>query len=88
MTLGKLTERQEEILEWIVGHFRETLCFPTFRELGSHFGAISTNAVFDHITALHRKGYLCKTGGKAWTFTGEARDLYGLYFEEKEERDG
>ena len=53
-----LTPRQKLIIEYIVQFTFENLFQPTIREIGAHFGIVSTNGVSDHLKALHRKGYL------------------------------
>jgi len=53
-----LTERQEEILNFI-NSFREINGFPpTIREIARHFGMSSTFGVKKHLDALVKKGYL------------------------------
>jgi len=55
---NKLTERQQEILDFIL-KFKETNDFPpTLREIGKNFDIISTFGVKRHIDALVKKGYL------------------------------
>lgn len=53
-----LTKRQAAILSYIVSAFRERRMAPTVMEIGSHFGFRSTNAVFQHLSALRKKGYI------------------------------
>ncbi|MBM4307256.1 MAG: transcriptional repressor LexA [Deltaproteobacteria bacterium] len=53
----ELTERQREIFEFIQGFIREKGYPPSIREIGEHFH-IYPRAVFDHLKALERKGYL------------------------------
>ena len=53
----ELTERQREIFEFIQGFIRERGYPPSIREIGEHFH-IYPRAVFDHLKALERKGYL------------------------------
>lgn len=55
-----LTERQREILGYIVQHIRENGYPPTVREIASAFGIRSTNGVADHLKGLERKGYLAR----------------------------
>lgn len=57
----ELTERQREILEFIQGFIRERGYPPSIREIGGHFH-IYPRAVFDHLKALERKGYLKRQG--------------------------
>lgn len=53
-----LTDRQREILEFIVESIREEGLPPTIAEIGLRFGISSTNGVNDHLQALERKGYI------------------------------
>jgi len=52
-----LTPRQREILDFVKGFTRESGYPPSVREIGRHFD-IYPRAVFDHLKALERKGYL------------------------------
>lgn len=63
-----LTLRQEEILGFIQVYMRNNQTWPSFREIESHFGFHSTNAVMGHIRALERKGYISRVPGQARTF--------------------
>lgn len=55
-----LTDRQAEILAYIV-RFRARFGFaPSIREIGEEFGIASTNGVNDHLVALERKGHLTR----------------------------
>lgn len=53
-----LTERQEQILAFIIRRTREQGYPPTFREIGDHFRIASTNGVMKNLAALERKGYI------------------------------
>ncbi len=53
----ELTERQREVFEFVQGFMRERGYPPSVREIGDHFN-IYPRAVFDHLKALERKGYL------------------------------
>jgi repressor LexA len=56
--MEELTDRQREILNFIVKE-TETRGFPpTIREIGEEMNISSTNGVNDHLKALERKGYL------------------------------
>jgi len=57
----ELTERQREIFEFVQGFIREKGYPPSIREVGGHFH-IYPRAVFDHLKALERKGYLKRQG--------------------------
>ncbi len=55
-----LTERQNEVLNFISDYTLSHSCPPTIREMATHLN-ISIRAVQDHITALEKKGFLTKT---------------------------
>jgi repressor LexA len=51
-----LTERQKEILDFIVQFIEKKRYSPSYREIGAHFGMASTGSVYKHIQTLKRKG--------------------------------
>jgi len=53
-----LTDRQQQILDFISASITERGYPPTLREIGEHFGIRSTNGVNDHLKALEKKGVL------------------------------
>jgi repressor LexA len=53
-----LTDRQQQILDFISSSIAERGYPPTLREIGEHFGIRSTNGVNDHLKALEKKGVL------------------------------
>lgn len=55
---NKLTDRQEEILDFIQKFINENGFPPTLREIASNFGMASTFGVKRHLDALKKKGYL------------------------------
>jgi repressor LexA len=55
-----LTQRQQEILDFVSRSIREHGYPPTIREIGEAFGIRSPNGVNDHLKALQRKGYLAR----------------------------
>lgn len=67
MLQEELTERQNNILKFIVRTVRTSGYPPTLREIGTELGIRSTNGVNDHLKALMRKGYLAKETGKSRT---------------------
>ena len=56
MASRPLTERQQEILDFIKHAIHEQGFPPTLREIGKAFGIRSTKGVNDHLAALERKG--------------------------------
>lgn len=55
---NNLTDRQQEILEFIEQHIAENGYPPTYREIGHKFEIASTFGVKRHVDALVKKGYL------------------------------
>ena len=56
--LTKLTERQNEVLQFIKHEVKGKGIAPTRADIADHFGFRSKNAATDHIKALQRKGYI------------------------------
>ena len=61
----ELTDRQVEVLEYIIDHIQTTGFPPTIREIGEQLEIKSTNGVNDHLKALERKGYLSREDAKS-----------------------
>jgi repressor LexA len=61
----ELTDRQVEVLEYIILHIQTTGFPPTIREIGERLSIKSTNGVNDHLKALERKGYLSREDTKS-----------------------
>ena len=78
--MEELTERQRQILGFIVRE-TETRGFPpTIREIGEEMDIRSTNGVNDHLKALERKGYLSRgeQQSRSLVATKRARLVLGL----------
>jgi repressor LexA len=58
--MEELTDRQKQILSFIVRESEERGFPPTIREIGEEMDIRSTNGVYDHLQALERKGYLTR----------------------------
>lgn len=54
----QLTERQQDILDFIQSYLEANGYPPTYREIGKHFNISSTFGVKRHVDALSKKGYL------------------------------
>ncbi|MBL8029608.1 MAG: transcriptional repressor LexA [Fibrobacteres bacterium] len=54
----ELTERQQEVLNYIKSYMASSGMPPTFREIGDHFDIQSTNGVRCLLMVLEKKGYL------------------------------
>ncbi len=55
-----LTDRQQQVLDFIASSILERGYPPTLREIGERLGIRSTNGVNDHLKALEKKGYLAR----------------------------
>lgn len=62
--MKQITDRQQEVLDFISAFTKSNNYPPTVREIGEHFG-ISLRAVQDHIAALQKKGFLSQTQKRA-----------------------
>lgn len=78
--MEELTDRQREILTFIVKETEVRGFPPTIREIGEHMDIRSTNGVNDHLKALERKGYLNRGEQQSRSLvpTKRARLLLGL----------
>src|ERR1700693_4954353 len=60
-----LTERQQEVLDYI-SHMQATAgVMPSTREIQEHFGFASQTAAVNHLRALEKKGMIHRQPGKA-----------------------
>lgn len=59
----ELTERQKEILDYLVRMVQEQGFPPTLREMMDHFGISSTNGITRHLEALEKKGWIHRDSG-------------------------
>ena len=57
----EITERQQQILEYIQNHIEKQGYSPSVRDIATHFKLASAAGVHKHIKALVRKKYLKKT---------------------------
>ena len=63
--MHKLTERQQEMLEYLRDHQRRHGLMPSTREIEAHFGFASQTAAVSHLRALERKGVIERLPNKA-----------------------
>lgn len=78
--MEELTDRQSEILSFIVKETEMRGFPPTIREIGEEMDIRSTNGVNDHLKALERKGYLIRGEQQSRSLvpTKRARLVLGL----------
>ncbi len=84
----ELTSRQKEIFDFVRTFIKERGYPPSVREIGQRFG-IYPRAVFDHLKALERKGYLKRRGSmsrglEVLVFQGESDRLSGEHVRKRE----
>jgi repressor LexA len=60
-----LTERQQEILDYLKNQQRRTGVMPSTREIQHYFRFASQTAAMSHLRALERKGAITRLPGKA-----------------------
>lgn len=53
-----MTERQQQVLDAILDHWRQNYTPPTIRELGDALGIASPNGINGHLKALRKRGKL------------------------------
>jgi len=73
-----LTERQEEILEFIRQFQQEHHLPPSTREIQRHFGFASQTTVMGHLQALSAKQQLSKLADRKWGL--KAQEVQGQLF--------
>ena len=56
--MNNLTQRQKEILEFVVGYIKEKGISPSYDEIRDKFGLSALSTVHEHITELVDKGFL------------------------------
>lgn len=78
--MEELTDRQKEILSFILKESELRGFPPTIREIGEEMDIRSTNGVNDHLKALERKGYLLRgeQQSRALVPTKRARMVLGM----------
>jgi len=63
MMRKKLTNRQQQVLDFIINYVRDVGYPPTVREIGNEF-KISSKGAYDHIMAVEKKGYIRRDASK------------------------
>ena len=59
-----LTQRQQEILDFIESFIEDHAYGPSLREIADHFGFSSVNGAVGHVRALETKGFIVKPSNK------------------------
>lgn len=60
-----ITDRQQQVLDFVTSHLEEHGCPPTLREISDHIGVRGTATATLHLEALQRKGYLRRREGSS-----------------------
>ena len=53
-----MTQRQQQIYDFIVAYLEENLYPPTIQEIGDGVGLAYKSSVFSHLLAIQEKGYI------------------------------
>jgi repressor LexA len=61
----KITNRQQQLIDFLRDHQRHFGLMPSTREIQAHFGFASQTAAVSHLRALERKGLIERLPGKA-----------------------
>lgn len=68
-----LTEKQQQVLEFITSYHDNHACPPTLREISQHINTKGTATAILHLEALERKGYIQRRGGSSRSITINGR---------------
>ena len=69
--MKELTDREREVLDYIVGMINENGYSPSIRDIKSALDFKSTSTVHTYLARLENKGYIQKEGGKSRTLRVE-----------------
>ena len=58
-----LTDRQQQVLDFVSFYLDHNGCPPTLREISDHIGVKGTATAIQHLDALERKGYISRREG-------------------------
>jgi repressor LexA len=60
-----LTDKQQQVLDFIISHTDDYGCPPTLRAIGVHTKTSGTSTALMHVQALERKGYISRRVGNS-----------------------
>ncbi len=63
--MALLTDRQQQVLDYISDYLQQHGCPPSLREISNHIGVQGTATAIGHLEALERKGYLNRREGSS-----------------------
>lgn len=61
--MQELTERQQQVLDYITNYLSQHGCPPTIREISERIGVKGTATAMVHLDALERKGFISRRDG-------------------------
>ncbi|MFN0065352.1 MAG: transcriptional repressor LexA, partial [Chlamydiales bacterium] len=70
-----LTEKQQQVLEYIDGYLSTYKYAPSYREIRNHFGFSSLGSVYNYIRTLKKKGVIEGKGRRALSLPKESTNL-------------
>lgn len=72
-----ITDRQQQVLDFITLYVDSHGCPPTLREISHHIGTKGTATAIVHLDALERKGYINRREGssRSISITGRAKSV-------------
>ena len=62
----QLTERQQEVFQYLLDYYNTNGYPPTQTVMAEHFGWASQNAAGDHLRAIAKKGWLINRGQRGY----------------------
>lgn len=63
--MEQLTDRQQQVLDFITTYLDSHACPPTLREISSHINTKGTVTAIRHLEALEQKGYILRREGSS-----------------------
>lgn len=63
--MESLTERQQQVLDFITSYLDSNACPPTLREISQHINTKGTVTAIRHLDELERKGYITRREGSS-----------------------
>jgi len=75
--MEQLTERQQQVFDFITSYLDSNACPPTLREISSHINTKGTVTAIRHLDALELKGYIKRREGssRSISVTGRGRTV-------------
>lgn len=67
-----LTDRQQQVLDFVSSYLDQNGCPPTIREISDHIGVKGTATAIQHLDAIEKKGYISRReGSRGIAFTNK-----------------